>query len=262
MQGRLVLQLGMRKRSTLGAAVLALGLVATGLAAPVNAALRKYIPIGQTITNAPNVSPNPDVVGRGSVTIRGPIQIPIVLIDESAPNAPVLRKLLSITPHVTTTVLVPGLTSSIFLSLVSRDGPGVLAPLYGNPSPTFTGTGSTAGGGQIAWGIVTGWTHTGSAWCNSSPGVICSLAMWMDEATSDPRFNSEFYDLGTWFFHGTGFTSVPYIDAYYTNSFGNTERWTRGIPLQDATLPALPLLGVSLLAASLITGGWLAWGRR
>lgn len=253
---------GMRKWLEVWSPVAALGLAALGLAVPAVAALRKYIPIGQSIANAPNVSPNPDVVGRGSVTIRGPIQIPVALIDEAVPSAPVLRKLLSISPHVTTTVLVPGLSSSLFLSLVSREGPGILAPLSGHPTPTFTGTGATAAGSQIAWGLVTGWTHTGSVWCNSSPGIICTLAMWMDEATSDPRFNSEFYDLGTWFFHGTGFTSAPYIDSYNTNNFGNNQRWLRGISFQDAAVPALPGLGVGLLAASLLAGGWLARERR
>jgi hypothetical protein len=30
----------------------------------------------------------------------------------------------------------------------------------------------------------------------------------------DPRFNSEFYDLGTWTFHGTGFTAFPFINSH------------------------------------------------
>lgn len=256
----------MRKRNRARTGVLWRVLVASGVALgvalPASAALRKYVVISQSITNAPNVSPNPDVVGRGSVTVRGPIQVPVALIDEQTPDQPVLRKLLSIAPHITTTVAVPGLTTSIFLSLVSRTGPGVLGPLYGRPAPTFTGTGATAAGGQIAWGLVTGWTHTGSVWCNSSPAIICSLAMWVDESTSDPRSNSEFYDLGTWFFHGTGFTSAPYLASYNTTAFGNTQTWTRGIPYRDGTLPVLSTAGIALLAASLLAGGWLASLRR
>ncbi len=242
---------------SLWAGAAACALLAAG-ALPAEAALRKYALLARTITNSPDVSPNPDVVGRGSVTVRGPIQIPVALVDEAAPAAPVLRKLLFISPHVTATVPVPGLASNIFLSLVSRDGPGVLAPLYGQPAPSFTGTGATAAGSQIAWGTVTGWTNTGSVWCNSSPAIICTLAMWMDDATSDPRFNSEFYDLGTWSFHGTGFTAAPYIDSYNTNSFGNTERWLRGIRLQDPAVPGLAALGVGLLGASRLLGGWIA----
>ncbi len=86
--------------------------------------------------------------------------------------------------------------------------------------------------------------------------------MVMDQASVDPRFNSEFYDLGTWSFHGTGFTASSFISSYFTNNPGNSSMWVRGFAAQDGTVPALPLLGVALLGGSLVAGGVAALRRR
>jgi hypothetical protein len=79
--------------------------------------------------------------------------------------------------------------------------------------------------------------------------------MFADEATTDPRFNSSSYDLGTWYFHGTGFTSAGFIDSYSASDAGNVVKLYRGARRNDASVPALPLFGAALIAASLAAGG-------
>ncbi len=223
-------------------------------ASPASAALKKYGMIIRTISSGPNTTPAPDVV-RARIDDNDHT----ALVDSADGPSPVLRLFVRATDS-TTTVLVPGLLTNIFVSNKFREGPGAIAATHGNAPPPFTGTGGIAT--NIRWGTVTGWTVTGSFWCNSAPAVICGLAMGMDEDTVDPRFNSDFYDLGTWVFHGTGFTSTPFINSYNTNSFGNTLIWVRGFPNNDATVPALPLLGTLVLGSSLAAGGLAALRRR
>jgi hypothetical protein len=83
-----------------------------------------------------------------------------------------------------------------------------------------------------------------------------------DEETTEPRYNSEFYDLGTWSFHGTGFTAVPFVGSYFSSDVGNQTYWVRGFEKRDGTVPALPLVGVIVLGLSLVAGGVAASGRR
>ncbi len=229
--------------------------VAGLLAADAGAALKKYRLQRQTGVNTSDVTPSPDTVARGNSDF-GKESEAVALVEDSGSNA-ILRRLVDATDR-SVTVLVPSLATNIFVSNNLRQGPGT-GVFNGGPVPSFTGTGSTAS--TIRWGTVTGWTQSGSFWCNSNPGVICSLAMGMDEDTVDPRANSEFYDLGTWFFHGTGFTSIPYINSYNTNNFGNTTHLQKGFLKRDGTVPALPVLGVVLLGSSLVAGGVAAMRR-
>ena len=84
----------------------------------------------------------------------------------------------------------------------------------------------------------------------------------MNKETTDPPSTSDFYDLGTWSFHGTGFSSVPFVSVAYTTSFGNHSLAYRGALLSDATIPALPALGVAALGALLAGGAASALRRR
>lgn len=76
--------------------------------------------------------------------------------------------------------------------------------------------------------------------------------------TTDPSpllsLGSSFYDLGTWSFHGTGFTSVPIAVSPFTQSFGNKSVFHRGVLERDTAVAALALPGVIALGA-LLAGG-------
>jgi hypothetical protein len=238
-------------------AALALSSASSLIADPAEAALKKYSLIVRNATNSPNVTPNPDFA-----LAKNQRNDHTALIDSSAGPNPVLRYFVR-AADATVTTLVPALTTNIFVSNNFREGPGAISALYNGNRPTpFTGTGSIASGNTIRWGTVTGWTITGSFWCNSNPAVICGLAMGLDENTVDSRFNSASYDLGTWTFHGTGFVGAPFISSYNTNTPGNTQMWVRGANRQDGTVPALPLIGSLMLAGSLVLGGVTAMRRR
>jgi hypothetical protein len=219
-----------------------------------DAALRKYDVTFRGQVNSNNVVPNPNT---GVFAVQD--ELSVALVDGGAGPNPVLRKFVR-ADNFTITTVVPGLLVGIFSSTNFREGPGVIQQIHGAPVPAFTGTGTTAT--NIRWGIVTGWSISGQTWCNSDPAVICSLAMLMDQETVDPRFNSTSYDLGTWSFHGTGFTSVPFIGSAFTSDVGNQTYWVRGFEKRDGTVPALPLVGVLVLGGSLIAGGVAAARRR
>lgn len=227
---------------------LAAGLAASlATASPAAAILRNYLVHWTTIAefNASSPSPDkdpPEKDGSGSSGIG-------IVDDGQGSGFPVLRKLSLITAKETT-VDVPGLSGFIFLSIGSDQGP--------RKGLAFTGTGSTST--TIAWGIVTGWTATGGFWCHSSPSNICTFAQGMDLATAEPQFASPFYDLGTWHFHGTGFTSLPFVQQVAppaSMSVGNVQFQLRG-RVRAGLVPALPVLGLALLGASLLlAGAWL-----
>jgi hypothetical protein len=145
------------------------------------------------------------------------------------------------------TVNAPGLAGFIFLSRATVEGP--------RKGLSFTGVGSTAT--SIAWGLVTGWTVTGGFWCHSSPTFICTYASGSELATVDPIFTSPLFDLGTWTFHGTGFTSRPFVwfvPPPANMSTGNASYHLRG-RLAAGLVPALPVVGVALLGAGLLFAG-------
>jgi hypothetical protein len=214
------------------------------------------VPTWRAQVNSNNVTPNPNIA-LPAVTEN----FSRALVDSAAGPSPVLRRLVRAT-NSTITTIVPGLVRDIFTSNNFREGPSVLQQIYRQPVPAFTGTGNSSAASTIRWGTVTGWSITGSFWCNSDPAVICTLAMGTDEGTVDPRFNSASYDLGTWSFHDTGFTSVPFIGSAFTSDPGNQTYWIRGFAKRVGTVPALPLLGVALLGSSLIAGGVVAARRR
>ncbi len=224
------------------------------LGSSADAALKKYDLTFRGQVSSTNVTPNPQT--GNPINNR---EFSTALISNAAGPNPVLRKFVRAVDFTITT-LVPGLVVGIFASTNFREGPGVPAQLHQLPVPSFTGTGSTAA--SIRWGSVTGWSISGSNWCNSEPAVVCSLAMNMDEQTTEPRFNSEFYDLGTWSFHGTGFTAIPFIGSYFSSDIGNQTYWVRGFEKRDGTVPALPLVGAVTLGLSLVAGGVAAARRK
>lgn len=228
-------------------------------ASPAAAALQKFRLNRVGIGSGPNVTPNPDPIAHG---MTGPGIEPdsVVLVNSFAGPNPRLVKINDITDR-TVTVLVPGLQTNIFVSVNQREGAGTaIFGSGGGSSPVFTGSGNTAT--QIRWGTITGWTVSGRWWCNSAPAIVCSLAMLIDQQTTQARYNSAFYDLGTWNFHGTGFRSLPFIHSYNTNDFGNFEWQYQGSTRRDGTVPALPIVGLTLLGGGLLVGGVAAMRRR
>ena len=226
-----------------------------------DAAIKKYVNRGTNITNSPQASPNPS-----NTPTTGPVRTQdspgsVFLIDDSGAD-PVLKKWLGVTFRSTTTIVLDATSgTAAFFATSFTQGPGGDGIHQGTPAP-FTGSGSTAGGSTIAWGVVTSWTVSGNEWCNANPPVICSLASRINEETQKAPLPSSFYDLGTWFFHDTGFTSVPYVRQYFTNNFGNNMNDEAAFLVNDATVPALPLVGLALLGGSLVAGGIAATRRR
>jgi len=120
-----------------------------------------------------------------------------------------------------------------FLSLSRSEG----------PRATATGTGGTESGATLRWGIASGWTVTGSIWCNANPAIICTVAGLQNQDTVDPALASPFYDLGTWTYHSTGFTATPFIYQYLQPT-GNFQFLYAGRRLPAPSAPALSLVAV------------------
>jgi hypothetical protein len=213
------------------------------LSSPAGAVLKHYNLYWTTISdfNTSNPSPNKYPPGKG-----GPVSTDIGIVDDTNSGSPVLKRL-TLTAEVALTSDLPGLAGFLYLSRIIQEGP--------KKGSSYTGTGDTST--TIAWGLVTGWTITGGAWCHSSPSYICSYSVGKDLATVDPPLLSSFYDLGTWSFHGTGFTSVPWVHQVApptSMSIGNAAYTVKG-RLSAGLVPALPVLGVALLGASLLFAG-------
>ena len=210
--------------------------------APATAALKKYDVRGTTLTHFITASPE---VER---TFPDPKDPDVAVIDESGAS-PVLKKLLYLSDNHRT-IIFPQLSGGfVFFSLKISEG----------PEANQTGTGSTAS--SITWGLATGWTLTGGQWCNSVPSYICTLGNVVSEATVDPFLESTAFDIGTWTFHGTGFRATPQVN-FTTVDPGNSMRIIRGALAQDGTVPAVPLVGIGAVGASLIAMAWSALRRR
>jgi len=158
-----------------------------------------------------------------------------VLEGESAQGSARLLRL-EVATDFTGTICCPA-GGYVFQSVNSREG----------PAPDEVGLGDFAS--SIAWGTVTGWTTTGSFFCHAVPAFYCNLASGVDLSTVDPTLHSSFYDLGTWTFHGTGFTATPFIYRNFTS--GGNEQWILRGRQRDRFLPVLPFAGVAALGGSL-----------
>ena len=214
------------------------------VAYPAGAILRNYGVRWATISQFNSSSPSPNNYVSGNDGTGDPPANAVV--DDTGSGNPVLRKFLLFNETLQT-VDVPNLSGFIYLSSITNQGP--------KKGLNFTGTGST--NTSIAWGTITGWTVTGGFWCHSVPSNICTYARGKDLVTGDPAFDSSFYDLGTWNFHHTGFTSIPWVHqkaSPATMSVGNSAYFVRG-RIRGGLVPALPVLGVALLGASLLFAG-------
>jgi hypothetical protein len=128
------------------------------------------------------------------------------------------------------------------------------------PTGEFTGTGGPAS--SIAWGALTGWTISGSIFCHSVPLNVCNFLGFPNDGTVDPVLRSSFYDLGTWIFHGTGFTATPFVHETFNDSLSvNGQFLLRGVLVLDGTVPAVPAVGLAVLSGSLVLGSLAALRR-
>jgi hypothetical protein len=216
------------------------------IADPASAVLKHYDVLWTTISEFNNQNPT---VKKHPAQLRA--QSRGVLAD-SGGGSPVLKRLALISDNTVTVNLFGGPPSFIYLSFHTEEGP--------KKGTSFTGVGSADT--TIAWGLVTGWTMTGGLWCHSDAAFICTWivllgAQGKDLATVDPQLQSPFYDLGTWTLHGTGFTAAPFVHrtaSPTSMSVGNTQYQLRG-RLAAGLVPAVPVLGVALLGASLLFAG-------
>ena len=167
------------------------------------------------------------------------------LIDEAAGPNPVLKKLITVTDGGRTVVTPPLSGGFIWFNEKSLSGPG----------PDEVGTGSTAS--SIYWGDVESWSVTGGTYCNANPSYICSLALVVQDETLDPPVVSSHYDIGTWTFHGTGWRSNlgGFVHRTGSTDDGNLMWNLWGTEAADGTVPALPLLGIGAIGASVISMG-------
>ena len=228
---------------------LTLALLLAAVAMPALATVRVF-------TALPPASPGGDQTGhadtgQGSGLSPGVIQGHYEVTDTGG-GSPTLT---DFEQHAITQVDFPNIT--VF-------GPGGYVFIDSTPTITltghpYTGTGSAAAGGSVAWGLISGWQSTGKGFCKSSPVTICTtgavLAHGMTSALQPPGSNT--FDLGTWDFDTT--TGDLEARQYYINltnngGLSNRQRLIRGT-LQGTALPALPLVGAGALALGLLVAG-------
>ena len=156
--------------------------------------------------------------------------------------------------------------------LVSTDlGPDAITVVFGPGSYVFvtsdssmrptegtTHAGSTAPGGSIDWGVLSGWSRTGTAFCISSPLSICTVSTQVPHGitTVAPNPDSPTYDLGTWAFDAEGDfqAASPYINQTNNGGTSNRQFLIRGT-FVGGGVPALPLIGAGALAIGLLVAG-------
>jgi len=223
--------------------LISLGLVIF-IAPEASAALKKYVVRTRALIMFAETSPTVEFISSASTPGIG-------LIDESGAN-PILRKLVQIARGPGRTTLVPGLTNGfIWFHGFTEQGPG----------PDKSGVGGTDS--SIDWGNLSGWTITGGTYCHSNPSYICGLAAAVDMETVATDFLSDNYDIGTWTFHGTGFTmTLPYVTRTGKTDLGNSMFFLFGAAHQDGTVPTLPLLGIGAVGVSVFAMGIASIRRR
>ncbi len=166
------------------------------------------------------------------------------VIDRAGPT---LRKLLFAGGGGGLTTFVQPFNGFIWFSSRSANGPKGTFPATSGSLPGNVGT--------VTWGDLTSWATTGATFCNANPAFICGLASGAIHLTSvDPSLGSPFFNTDPWTFHGTGFRSPPFV-TFTSTLPGNNQTIIKAALSPNATVPALPLLGLGALAASLFVMG-------
>ncbi len=179
----------------------------------------------------------------------GDTQQSVAVVDRAGPT---LRKLLFIGAGGGLTTFVQPFNGFIWFSQRANDG----------PKGTFTATSGSLPGnvGTVTWGVLTSYSTTGALFCNANPAFICGLATGVQLTSVDPPLRSSFYLTDPWTFHGTGFRSATFV--FFTSTLpGNSSVIIKGVLSPNATVPALPLLGLGALGVSLFVMGVAALRR-
>ena len=130
------------------------------------------------------------------------------------------------------------------------------------PADGHTGTGSTAPGGTVSWGVLSGWTTTGLSHCIASPAATCSNNGFLHGVTVSAGTQSPTYDLGTWTFDAQGdYQAGAFVQRTANGGESNIQWLLRGTHV-GASVPALPVIGAGALAAALLASGLRAATRR
>ena len=146
--------------------------------------------------------------------------------------------------------------------IVTLFGPGAFVFINASstvtPGVPYSGTGSTAPGGSVVWGVVGGWTQTGFVFCAASPTTICSNSSASPHGTTSNLgpMPSPTYDLGTWSFDAEGdmLAASTYISRTNSGGTSNQQTQLRGA-FVGGGIPALPVIGVGALAVALLVAG-------
>ena len=135
-------------------------------------------------------------------------------------------------------------------------------PPGGSVHAGLAGSGTDPGEAAV-WGIVSGWSLTGSSFCVSSPISICNNAGFAHGQTISRTLTSGTFNLGTWSFDAEGDDQAsPYITVTSNGGLTNNQALLRGA-FTGSALPALPLVGAGALALSLaVIGGRSLMGRK
>jgi hypothetical protein len=136
-------------------------------------------------------------------------------------------------------------------------------PPGGTVHVSLAGSGTDPGETAV-WGIISGWSATGSTFCRSSPVVICNQNNWAHGMTVTTFVASGTYNLNTWVFDAEGdYEAVtPYLLRSSNGGLTNNLSVLRGA-FHGNSLPALPLVGAAALALSLaIVGGRALSGKK
>jgi len=147
-------------------------------------------------------------------------------------------------------------------------GPGsfvfINAQVSSFPTPGQTGAGSTAKGtGMITWGVISGWSGTGFLFCAASPPTTCTANGYIHGTTiQEDGPVSTTFAIGTWTFDAAGdYEASPYIQSNQNGGLSNVQWQLKG-RFVGASLPALPLVGLGVVAAGLVTYGAASIRRR
>jgi len=146
------------------------------------------------------------------------------------------------------------------LTVVFGPGSYVFTTSLTTFSPTIPATapGSTAPGGTVDWGVLSGWDRQGEAFCISSPLTICTGGTQVPHGITTPISGapSVTYDLGTWVFDASGdFEAASnYVVGTFNGGTSNRQALLRGLYV-GGSIPALPLVGIAALALGLVTAG-------